>query len=109
MENQQPENNQFSSYLFQNIPNYSMMYSTFTPVFGNTQFFIQPSSPGQVASGFPTIPYLSLEAMAYQAQLTANNVMPGNTQGTQNQTGLSTVTDASGKTVVASGYSPSAF
>ncbi len=95
--------------LFQNIPNNSLMYSAFTPVFGNMSFGIMPSGKGEVSRGFPSVPYLSLEALAYQAQLTANNLLTGQTQGTQNITGQQTVTDGAGNVRMVSGYAPGQF
>ncbi len=86
-----------------NMPNASLMYSTFTPTFGNLMFAIQPSMSGQVSNTFGTIPYMSLEGLIYmqqvQAATSATNVQSSNTPGQQNVTGNLTVTDASGNVV----------
>lgn len=80
-----------------NMPNASLMYSTFTPTFGNILFQIQPSATGEVSSTFGTIPYLSLESLIYmqqiQAQTAPTTVLPGQNTGQQNVQGQFTVTD----------------
>lgn len=52
----------------QNLAHASMMSSVFTPTFGNTSFQIQPPQPGQMGHNFPTVPYLSIEAIIYEQQ-----------------------------------------
>lgn len=54
--------------LSQNIPNMSLAFTMYTTTFGNGSFMIQPPMKGQISDGFPTIPYLSLEALLYQGQ-----------------------------------------
>ena len=80
-----------------NMPNASLMYSTFTPTFGNILFQIQPSMTGEVSNTFGTIPYLSLESLIYmqqiQAQTAPTSVLPGQNTGQQNVQGQYTVTD----------------
>src|SRR5882672_9636330 len=95
-----------------NMPNASLMYSTFTPTFGNIMFQIQPSQTGEVNFGFGTIPYLSLEALLYQQQISAQVdpaiISPGQHSGQQNISGQYTVTGAAGNMQVAIGNSTTA-
>jgi hypothetical protein len=83
-----------------NMPNNSLMYSAFTPTFGNLSFQISPSQTGEVSNSFGTIPYLSLEALVYMQQMNAQmspvNVLPGQNTGQQNVQGQYTVTDQTG-------------
>lgn len=83
-----------------NMPNASLMYSTFTPTFGNIMFQIAPSQTGEVNFGFGTIPYLSLEALLYQQQISAqvdpSHIAAGQNSGQQNVKGSYTVTDQAG-------------
>lgn len=65
--------------LYQNVPNMSLMFTMYTPTFGNGNFVIQPPSPGEIGQGFPTIPYLPLEAMIYQQQASNPSSSPVNT------------------------------
>lgn len=84
----------------QNMPNNSLMYSTYTPIFGNLSFNLAPSQTGEVNFNFQTTPYLSLEGLIYQQQIQApiqpTSVMGGQSAGQQNVGGALTVTDASG-------------
>lgn len=93
----QPDNS-FSN-LASNAPNNSLMYSTYTPTFGNILFAIQPSMSGEVSNTFGTIPYLSLESLIYQQQIQAQtapvSILPGQNTGQQNVQGSYTVTDNS--------------
>jgi len=75
---------QFTSEVYQNAPNVSMMFTMFTPTFGNGDFVIQPTNPGELGQGFPTIPYLPLEALIYQQQSSNPNVSPVNTMAGSN-------------------------
>jgi len=91
----------FSSELTQNIPNASMQNMMYSAAFGNMGFQIMPASPGEVQSGFPSIPYLSLEALLYNGQMSnpavpTTNILTGATSGTQNISGNMTATDSSG-------------
>ena len=99
--------------LSENMPNQSLMYSTFTPTFGNLNFQIMPSQSGEVSNTFGTIPYLSLEALVYnqqiQAQSSPTNSLPGQNTGQQNIQGQYTVTDGGGNQRIIMGYSPNAF
>lgn len=76
----------------------SLMFSTFTPTFGNILFQIQPSMSGEVSNTFGTIPYLSLESLIYQQQIQAQtapvSILPGQNTGQQNVQGSYTVTDS---------------
>lgn len=60
------------------------MFTMYTPTFGNGNFVIQPPSPGEIGQGFPTIPYLPLEAMIYQQQASNPNTSPVNTMSGSN-------------------------
>lgn len=91
----------FESQVSANAPNASMMMLMYSSTFGNMAFQIQPASPGKIQEGFSTIPYLSLEAMLYNGQMSNQSVAPrqiqtGSTAGTQNIQGGTTVTDANG-------------
>lgn len=94
----------------QNTPNASLAYTAFSTVFGNYNFQVQPATPGKIDTGFPSIPYISLEALLY-SQAAANpavsptNIMSGTNVGEQAITGQSTAMDATGTTRVSSGFS----
>lgn len=99
--------------LAENMPNASLMYSTFTPTFGNLNFQIMPSTSGEVSNTFGTIPYLSLEALVYNQQISAQSnptyTLPGQNTGQQNIQGQYTVTDGTGNQRIIMGYSSNAF
>lgn len=89
-----------------NMPNNSLMYSTYTPIFGNLMFQIQPSQTGEVSNTFGTVPYMSLEGLLYMQQISAQTapttILPGQNTGQQSVQGtLTTAPDASGNTRVA--------
>jgi hypothetical protein len=91
----------FESQISANMPNASMMMLAYSSTFGNINFMIQPSNKGSFQEGFVTIPYLSLEALLYNGQMSNQTVAPrqiqtGSTAGTQNLQGGTTVTDANG-------------
>jgi hypothetical protein len=92
-----------------NMPNASMMYSTFTPVFGNLGFQIAPSQTGEVNYSFGNVPYFSLEGLLYMQQVASatqpESITPGQHTGQQNITGQYTVTGAAGNVQVAIGNS----
>lgn len=96
-----------TSDLATNMPNASLMYSTYTPTFGNLLFQIQPSMTGEVSNTFGVIPYLSLESLIYmqqvQAQTSPTTVLAGQNTGQQNITGSYTVTDNANNVRVAIG------
>lgn len=100
-----PSNN--SNDLSQNMPNQSLMYSTYTPIFGNLGFTIAPSQTGPVNYDYGQMPYFSLEGLIYMQQIAAatqpQTIMSGQHQGQQNITGQYTVTGAAGNVQVAIG------
>ncbi len=102
-----------SSNLAANMPNASLMYSTFTPTFGNLMFQIAPSMTGPINFKFGTIPYLSLEALVYnqqmQAQTAPTQILPGQNTGQQNIQGQYTVTDNAGNQRLVMGYAANQF
>jgi hypothetical protein len=74
------------------------MYST---TFGTANFEIRPPKLGNVEDGFPTIPYVPIEAIFFQQQasnpaVATTNVLTGSTAGTQNISGTQTVSDSTG-------------
>lgn len=93
--------------LAQNMPNASLMYATYTPIFGNLNFQIAPSQTGEVNYQFGQLPYFSLEGLIYMQQMNAatqpQNIMSGQNTGQQNITGQYTVTGAAGNVQVAIG------
>jgi hypothetical protein len=88
------------SQIAMNMPNASLMYSSFTPTFGNLMFQIAPSQTGEVNFSFGTVPYLSLEALLYQQQISAQVdpavISAGQHSGQHNVQGSYTVTDQAG-------------
>lgn len=91
----------FQSSLYSNIPNVSLMFTMYSTTFGNGGFMVQPASPGEVQTGFPSVPYLSLEAMLYQQQssnpiVAPTNIQSGGSAGVQNISGTQTATDNTG-------------
>lgn len=69
----------FQSEVYANAPNISMMNTMYTPTFGTGNFVIQQPSPGEVSDGFPSVPYMSLEALLYQSQSSNPLSSPVNT------------------------------
>ena len=93
----------------QNAPNMSLAFSTFTPIFGNVNFQIQPASPGLVQAGFPTVPYLSLEALVYQqqsmsTQVASTSISGGGNNGQQVVASNQTTQDSTGTPRSLTGY-----
>jgi hypothetical protein len=91
-----------------NMPNASMMYSTFTPTFGNLSFQLAPSQTGEVNLSNGVMPYMSLEGLIYMQQVQAatnqTNTQGSQMTGQQNIQGALTFTDATGNLrMVASG------
>lgn len=74
-----PSNSNFESDMYQNIPTAALAFTMYTTTFGNGNFIIQPPMPNDVGDGFPTIPYLSLEALLYQQQASNPQSAPINT------------------------------
>jgi hypothetical protein len=98
----------FESQVAVNTPNASMMMLMYSSTFGNMAFQVQPAGPGEIQDGFATIPYLSLEAMLYNGQMSNQTVAPrqiqtGSTAGTQNIQGSQNITDATGNIRVSMG------
>ncbi len=98
----------FQSEVSANVPNASMMMLMYSSTFGNMSFQVTPSNPGEFQEGFETIPYLSLEALLYNGQMSNQMVAPrqiqtGSTAGTQNLQGGTTITDANGNIRVSMG------
>lgn len=98
--------------LYSNVGNMSLMNVMYTTTFGFGGFMVQPPSHGEVGAGFPSIPYLSLEAVFYQQQ--ASNplsspvsILSGSNVGEQVIQGAYTSTDASGTTRALNGYQSS--
>lgn len=95
--------------LSQNMPNASMMYATYTPIFGNMSFQIAPSQTGEVNYNFGQLPYFSLEGLLYMQQVSAStrptSIISGQNTGQQNISGQYTVTGAAGNVQVAIGSS----
>jgi hypothetical protein len=91
----------YQSQTSENAPNASMMTMAYSATFGNLGFMVQPATPGEIQAGFPTVPYLSLEALLYNQQMSnpvvaPTNINTGSTSGTQNISGTQTVTDNTG-------------
>lgn len=114
-----PSGSNFQNEMSANIPNQSMMMLMYTTTFGNMNFTITPPAPmipgrpDQVQAGFPSIPYLSLEALLYEGQssnpmVAPPNILTGNTAGVQNINGSQTMTDGNGKTIYSAGFTADA-
>lgn len=58
----------FQSDAYSNIPNMSLAFTMYTTTFGNGSFVIQPPMANAIGDDFPSVPYLSLEAVLYEAQ-----------------------------------------
>lgn len=94
---------------YQNAPNQSMINIMYSTTFGTGSFMIQPPSPGEVGQGWPSVPYLSVEAIFYQ-QMATNplsspvNTLSGSNVGEQVIQGQYTSTDGSGTSRYLQGY-----
>lgn len=89
----------FQSEVYANSPNMSLMYTMYTPTFGSGSFMIQPPKSGEVGNAFPTVPYLSIEALFYQQQSSNPlsspiNTLSGANVGQQVVNGQYTVSDS---------------
>jgi hypothetical protein len=98
----------FQSEMMANIPNSSMMMMQYSATFGNMGFMVQPATPGEIQEGFPSVPYLSLESLLYNGQMSnpvvaPTHIMTGSTAGTQNVAGNLTTTDNTGNIRVSIG------
>lgn len=88
--------------------NANMQQLMYSAMFGNMAFQVMPASPGVKQRGYPTIPYVSLEALLYNQAMSnplvsPNNIHTGSTAGTQNVAGTITTTDNTGNIRVAIG------
>jgi hypothetical protein len=91
----------FTSDLYGNIPNMSLAFTMYTTTFGNGSFVVQPPQPGELSDQFPTLPYLSLEALLYTQQasnpvVSPYNISGGATAGQSVIAGSQTANDVSG-------------
>lgn len=98
----------YESELSQNVANASMSMLMYSATFGNMAFMVQPSGPGKIQAGFPTVSGPSLEALLYNGQMSnpivaPSNIQTGSTAGTQNIQGGQTITDSSGNIRVSMG------
>jgi hypothetical protein len=96
-----PGGSNFENDLYQNIPSMALAFTMYSTTFGNGAFVVQPASPGEVQSGFPSVPYLPLEAMIYQQQasnpLSAPvNTLSGSNTGQQVISATQTANDSTG-------------
>ena len=93
----------------QNTPNASLAYTAFSTVFGNYNFQVMPATPGKVDLGFPSVPYLSLEALLFSQAasnpaISPTSVMSGTNVGEQSIAGQTTARDSTGTTRVSDGF-----
>lgn len=84
------------------------MYST---TFGNPNFYIQAPEQrkGEVGEGFPTIPYMPIEAILWQQQTSnpvvgTENVATGSFSGQQNLSGYQSMADATNTSRYLAGF-----
>jgi len=93
------------SQIAMNMPNASLMYSTYTPTFGNLMFQIAPSQTGEVNLSNGTIPSVSLESLIYMQQVQSQTNQVNSTgaavTGQNNVQGAITSTDGTGNLRVA--------
>lgn len=64
----QGSDNQLQADAQANIPSQALAFTMYTTTFGNGSFIIQPPMKNDISADFPTIPYLSLEALLYEQQ-----------------------------------------
>lgn len=79
----------------------SMLPSMYSTTFGNGAFEVRPPKKNRMEDGFPTIPYIPIEAIFYQQQsntpaVSPQNITTGSTSGILNIRGSQTVTDGTG-------------
>lgn len=104
-----PGGTNYENETYQNAANVSLMFTMYTPTFGNGNFMIQPPSPGEVGDGFPSVPYLSLEALIYQQQASNPMASPvmirsGSNTGQQVIAGQYTMQDSTQTTRYSMGF-----
>jgi hypothetical protein len=96
-----------------NTTNSPYMSMFVNPVFGNMAFQILPSQIGSVNNMYGTIPYLPLESLIQQQQMSAQidptKILSGQQQGNQNIQGSLTVQDAFGNARLQMGYQQGGF
>lgn len=104
-----PQAQGFQSDTFQNAPNESMAFTMYSSTFGNGSFQIAPPSVGEVGDGYPSVPYLSLEALMY-SQMSSNplsspyTTMSGSNTGQQVIGGQITQQDNTGTSRYQQGF-----
>lgn len=101
----------FQNDIYANVGSMALSFTMYSTTFGYGGFTVQPATPGQVQGGFPTIPYLSLEALLYVQQSSNPTTAPAHISGgsTSNQQviqGQQTIQDNNGNTIYAAGYFP---
>lgn len=95
-----------------NAPSAALAYTAFSTIFGNYNFVVTPATPGKIDLGFPSIPYLSLEALLF-SQAASNpavaptSILGGVNVGEQSVGGQQTSRDSTGTTRISTGYSKS--
>jgi len=99
---------QFQSDIYENVANMSLAFTMYSTTFGNGNFIIQPPSKGEVGQGYPSVPYLSLEALIYQQQssnpaVSPHTVLAGSTAGQAVNSSTTTQNDSNGTTRIVSG------
>lgn len=87
----------------------SMMDIMYSTTFGNGSFVIEPPAPGEVDKGFPTVPYVSIEALLYQQQASNPlsspvNTLSGSNTGQQVISGQYTMQDSNRISRYSMGY-----
>jgi len=102
------ESSTFQSDIYSNVPNASLAFTMWSTTFGNGAFVIQPPMPNNVGNDFPAVPYLSLEAVLYEAQSSNPWSAPittyaGSNTGQQVISSTQTSNDATGTARVLSG------
>lgn len=99
----------YQSETYSNTPNLSLMNTMYTTTFGNGGFMITPPSPGEIGQGFPSVPYLALEAIFYQQQASNPasspvNTLSGSNTGQQVISGQYTMQDNNGTSRYQQGF-----
>lgn len=98
--------------LSENAPNMSLMLMAFSTTFGNMAFQITTPQPGDIDDSYPTIPYLSQEAIFYQ-QMSSNplsapqTILGGTNTGQQVIGGQITQVDQNNEARYMQGYQSS--
>ena len=103
-----PSGSSFQNDLYSNIPNMALAFTMMSPIFGNGTSVVTPSSPGEVQSGYPSVPYFSLEAALYNeassaTQSTPTSIVGGSNTGQQVISSSQTANDSTGTPRVLTG------